>query len=136
MGKQAQINGKNFEIQLCWWLRKNGYYPEYHEKSASGSQNGDITAIKDNIAYKIECKNLENSTGRFPLSRIEMNQTLSYKTFKECGNSNFILAIRWVDNVYFIDFGLVQFYDKSIPLKDLDPTITNWNKFVDELNNK
>lgn len=136
MGKQAQINGKIFEIQLCWWLRKNGYYPEYHEKSASGSQNGDITAIKDNIAYKIECKNLENSTGRFPLSRIEMNQTLSYKAFKECGNSNFILAIRWGDNVYFVDFGLVQFYDKSIPLKDLDPTITNWNKFVDELNNK
>ena len=136
MGKQAQINGKTFEIQLCWWLRKNGYYPEYHEKSASGSQNGDITAIKDNIAYKIECKNLENSTGRFPLSRIEMNQTLSYKAFKECGNSNFVLAIRWGDNVYFVDFGLVQFYDKSIPLKDLDPTITNWNKFVDELNNK
>ena len=136
MGKTSQENGKTFEIQLCWWLRKNGYYPEYHEKSASGSQNGDITAIKDNIAYKIECKNLENSTGRFPLSRIEMNQTLSYKAFKECGNSNYILAIRWGDNVYFIDFGLVQFYDKSIPLKDLDPTITNWNKFVDELNNK
>ena len=136
MGKQSQINGKNFEIQLCWWLRKNGYYPEYHEKSASGSQNGDITAIKDNIAYKIECKNLESSTGRFPLSRIEANQTLSYKAFKECGNSNYILAIRWGNNVYFIDFGLVQFYDKSIPLKDLDPTITNWNKFVDELNNK
>ena len=133
MGKQAQINGKKFEIQLCWWLRKNGYYPEYHEKSASGSQNGDITAIKDNIAYKIECKNLENSTGRFPLSRIEANQTLSYEAFKECSNSNFILAIRWGDNVYFIDFGLVQFYDKSIPLKDLDPTITNWNKFVEIL---
>ena len=136
MGKQAQINGKTFEIQLCWWLRKNGYYPEYHEKSASGSQNGDITAIKDNIAYKIECKNLESSTGRFPLSRIEANQTLSYKAFKECGNSNYILAVRWGDNVYFIDFGLVQFYDKSIPLKDLEPTITNWNKFVDKLNNK
>lgn len=133
MGKQSQINGKNFEIQLCWWLRKNGYYPEYHEKSVTGSQNGDITAIKDNIAYKIECKNLENSTGRFPLSRIEANQTLSYKAFKECGNNNYILAIRWGDNVYFIDFGLVQFYDKSIPLKDLDPTITNWNKFVESL---
>jgi Holliday junction resolvase len=136
MGLKQYKSGKKFEEELCWWFRKNGYYPEYHEKSANGSQNGDITAIKDNIAYKIECKNLENSTGRFPLSRIEMNQTLSYKAFKECGNSNFILAIRWGDNVYFVDFGLVQFYDKSIPLKDLNPTITNWNKFVDELNNK
>lgn len=134
MGKQSQINGKEFEEQLCWWFRANGYYPEYHEKSVSGSQNGDITAIKNNIAYKIECKNLESSTGRFPLSRIEANQTLSYKAFKECGNSNYILAVRWRDNVYFIDFGLIQFYDKSIPLKDLEPTITNWNNFVDNLN--
>ena len=130
MGKLSQENGKKFETQLCWWLRKNGYYPEYHEKSASGSQNGDITAIRNNIAYKIECKNLQNSTGRFPLSRVEANQTLSYKAFKECGNSNYILAIRWGDNVFFLDFGLLQFYEKSIPLKNLEPTIKNWNEFT------
>lgn len=95
MSLESYKNGRNFEENFCWWLRKNGYYPEYHEKSASGSQNGDITAIKNNIAYKIECKNLENSTGRFPLSRIESNQILSYKAFKECGNSNCFLVIKW-----------------------------------------
>lgn len=60
MGKKQYEVGKKFEEELCWWFRKNGYYPEYHEKSVSGSQNGDITAIKHNIAYKIEAKNLEN----------------------------------------------------------------------------
>lgn len=84
----------------------------------------------------VEIKNLENPTGKFPLSRIEMNQILSYKSFKRCGNSNFILAIKWNNNIYFIDFGIIQFYDKSIPLKDIEPSITDWNKFVDELNSK
>lgn len=59
MGKKSYTNGKEFETNLCWWFRKNGYYPEYHEKSVSGSQNGDITVIKNNIATKIEAKTLE-----------------------------------------------------------------------------
>ena len=133
MGKQAQINGKTFEIQLCWWLRKNGYYPEYHEKSASGSQNGDITAIKNNIAYKIECKNLENKSGLLTLDRIEANQDLAFKAFKECNNTNMFLAVKWNNSVYFIHFDLLKFFDKSIDLKKFDADIKEWNKFVESL---
>lgn len=59
MGKKSYTNGKEFEQNLCWWFRENEYYPEYHEKSASGSQNGDITVIRNNIATKVECKTLE-----------------------------------------------------------------------------
>lgn len=135
MGKKQYEVGKKFEEQLCWWFRKNGYYPEYHEKSISGSQNGDITVIKNNIATKVECKNLENTTF-FSLERIEANQWLSYKTFKECNNTNMILAIKNYNNIYFIDFGLLQFFEKSIDLRKFTPNITNWNEFVDSLNNK
>lgn len=134
MGKKQQALGKSFEIQLCWWLRKNGYYPEYHEKSVSGSQSSDITTIKNNIAFKIECKNLENKSGRFDLDRIEANQSLAYKTYRECGNTNFIVAILWNDNVYFLDFSILQFYDKSVPLSKIQPSIENWSKIIDELN--
>lgn len=134
MGKKQQALGKSFEIQLCWWLRKNGYYPEYHEKSVSGSQNGDITAIKDNIAYKIECKHLANKSGRFDLERIEANQSLAYKAYRECGNTNFIVAILWNNKIYFLDFSILQFYDKSVPLSKIQPSIENWSKIIDELN--
>lgn len=133
MGLKSQKNGKKFEEELCWWFRKNGFYPEYHEKSISGSQNGDITAIKNNIAFKIEAKNLDNSTGRFPLDRIEQNQTLAYKTYRECGNSNYIIAVKWNNNVYFIDFGILQFFNKSIPLANLEPSVKDWDKFVKSL---
>lgn len=133
MGLKSQKNGKKFEEELCWWFRKNGFYPEYHEKSVSGSQNGDITAIKNNIAFKIEAKNLDNSTGRFPLDRIEQNQSLAYKAFRECGNSNYVIAVKWNNNVYFIDFGILQFFSKSIPLSNLEPSVKNWDKFVESL---
>ena len=133
MGKKQQALGKSFEIQLCWWLRKNGYYPEYHEKSVAGSQSSDITAIKNNIAFKIECKHLANKSGRFDLDRIEANQSLAYKTYRECGNTNFVVAILWNHNVYFLDFSILQFYDKSIPLSKLEPSIENWSKVVEEL---
>lgn len=39
MGLKQYKVGKSFEEELCWWFRENGYYPEYHEKSISGSQN-------------------------------------------------------------------------------------------------
>lgn len=71
-----------------------------------------------------------------PLNRLEQNQILSYQTFKECNNTNMILAILWNNNVYFIDFSLLQFYDKSINLKNFTPNITDWDKFVDSLKNK
>ena len=45
-----------------------------------------------------------------------------------------ILAILWNDSVFFVDFGLLQFYDKSIPLKELTPNIINWNEFVEKIN--
>lgn len=126
MGIKQYKTGKKFEEDLCWWFRNHGYYPEYHEKSASGSQNGDITIIKDNIATKIECKNLDNKSGLFPLSRIEANQMLAYKAFKECGNINMQLAILWNCSVFFVDFGLLEYYNKSINLKDLEPDIVNF----------
>lgn len=131
MGKQAQINGKNFEKQLCKHFSERGYYVLYMEKSTAGAQPCDIVIIKHNIATLIEAKNLDNQTGIFTLSRIEQNQRLAFKKFKSCENTNFILAINWNGGVYLIDFDLLQFYDKSIPLKDIQP---NW-RWEDENTN-
>lgn len=129
MGKKQYQLGKNFEEDLCWYLFKEGYYVLYNEKGISGSQPCDIIAIKNNIATLIECKNLENKTGKFNLSRIEANQLIAYKTLKSKENSNMILAIKWNDNVYFINFDLLQFFDKSIDLKKIEPNIKGWSKY-------
>lgn len=123
MGKKQYELGKSFEEQLCEILSEDGYYIIYNEKGITGSQPCDIIAIKNNIATLIECKNLESKTGIFNLSRIEANQWLAYKKLKECNNSNMVVAISWNKNIYFINFDLLQFFDKSIDLKKIEPNI-------------
>lgn len=121
MGKQSQINGKEFEIKMCNYLFKKGYYVIYMERAVTGSQPSDIVAIKDNIAILLECKNLENKNGIFTLDRVEQNQRLSYKRFKECGNNGFYLAIQWKNAVYMVNFELLKHFDGSLDLKKLEP---------------
>ena len=70
MGKQAQINGKKFEENLCKYLSKKGYYVVYMEKGVVGSQPCDVIAIRNNLPLMIECKNLVAKNGLFPVSRI------------------------------------------------------------------
>ena len=106
-------------MDIILFITKNG---------VTGSQPVDIVAIKNNIATLIECKNLENTSGKFPLSRIESNQWLAYKKLKECHNSNMTLAIYWNNNIYFVNFDLLQFFNKSIDLKTLEPNIKNWSE--------
>lgn len=121
MGKQSQINGREFEIKMCNYLFKKGYYVIYMEKGVTGSQPCDIVAIKDNIAILLECKNLENKNGIFTLDRVEQNQRLSSKRFKECGNYGFYLAIQWKNAVYMVNFELLKHFDGSLDLKKFEP---------------
>ena len=121
MGKTSQENGKKFETKLCEYLSKKGWYVVYMEKGVTGSQPCDIVAIRNNLPLMIECKNLTAKNGLFPISRIEQNQLLSYKKFKSCHNSNFILAINWNNEVYLVDFDWLKFYQNSIDLKIMDP---------------
>ena len=135
MGKKSYDLGKRFEQDLCRYFFFKDYYVVYNEKGITGAQPSDLVIIKGNIATMIDCKNLENKTGIFPLSRIEFNQQYAYKRFRECGNSNFILAIKWENKVWFIDFGLLQFFDKSIDLKKIEPNIINFDEEINNVNN-
>lgn len=121
MGKQSQINGKEFEKKLCEFYSKKGYFVIYNEKGVTGSQSCDIIVIKNNIATLIEAKNLTNKSGIFNLERIEQNQLLAYKRYTQCQNSRFILAINWNGGVYLLDLGMIDLFDKSIKLKNLQP---------------
>lgn len=123
MGKQAQINGRNFEQKLCNFYSKKGYYVIYNEKGVTGSQPCDLVVIRNNIATLIEAKNLTNKSGIFNCDRIEQNQLNAYKMYKSKQNSHFELAINWNGAVYLIDFELLQLFPKSIDLKNFTP---NW----------
>lgn len=133
MGKKSYDNGKKFEKDLCNYLSNKNYYIIYNEKGITGAQPCDVVAIKGDIATLFECKNLENESGIFNLDRIEENQRMAYNRYRECDNNNFVLAILWNDNVWFIDFGIIQFFNKSIDLKDIEPNIINFSKEIENL---
>lgn len=126
MGKRSQENGKKFEEGFCEILSKDGFFVIYNEKGMSGSQPCDLVAMKDNTPYLIECKNLENKNGLFPVERLEANQRLAYKRFRKCGNTIYDLAILWQNNIYIVNLDLLRFFKKSIDLKTIEPSIKDY----------
>lgn len=109
--------GNKFEKELAEKLSKEGYWVTYLEpKQHIGSQPCDLIAIKDNKSILIDCKT--SKTHLFPISRIEENQWQAYKKYKKCGNSNFVLAIKYNENIYTIPINEINKEEKSINLKE------------------
>lgn len=84
-------------------------------KTHIGSQPCDLIAIKNNKVLLIDCKTCK--THLFPISRIEENQRQAFKKYTECGNTNFILAIKYNNDIYEIDMKYIDFTQKNIDLE-------------------
>lgn len=134
MGLKSYTNGAEFEKQLSHLFSKLNFYVIYNSKKVEGSQPFDLLVIKNNKAYAYECKTLENKNGLFPISRVEHNQLLAYERFRKCNNTNMCLAILWNDNVYYINFDLLPYFDKHIDLKKVEPNIKNWSLYTNDYN--
>ena len=73
-----------------------------------------------------DCKTLESKNGLFPLNRVEQNQRMAYKRFRETGNEYYFLAILWNNNVYLINLEYIDFKNKHIDLKNEEPFKENF----------
>ena len=73
-------------------------------------------------------KILKIKIGIFNFERLEANQFMAYNKFKEKHNTNMIIAVKWNSNIYFINFDLLQFFNKSIDLKKIEPNIKDFRK--------
>lgn len=114
--------GNKFEKELAEKLSNKGYWVTYlSPKQHIGSQPCDLIAIKDNKSILIDCKT--SKTHLFPISRIEENQWQAYKKYKKCGNSNFVLAIKYENKIYIIPLDIINKDRKSI---DLDTMSYSW----------
>lgn len=119
-----KILGSKFEKDFAEYLSKKGYWVHFIEGSAhTGSQPFDIIAIRRDFPELYDCKTLNNKNGLFPMSRIEENQRLAYERVRKCRNPEtiFSLAILWNNDLYFFDFDDINFEDKSIDLKKINP---------------
>ncbi len=114
--------GNDFEKEFAEILSKDGYWvtlltPKQHV----GSQPCDLIAIKDNTPILVDCKTCK--THIFQLRRIEANQWQAHKKYQECGNCNFVLAIKYNEKIFVIDLDVIDKNKKSI---DLDTLTYNW----------
>lgn len=107
--------GNNFEKEYSEILRNKGYWVTFlTPKQHVGSQPCDLIAIRNNIPILIDCKTCKNHI--FPINRIEENQRQALKRYIKCGNTKFILAIKYKNKIYEIDMQNIDFTQKSIDL--------------------
>lgn len=108
--------GNCFEKEFTEILRKKGYWVTFlSPKQNIGSQPCDLIAIKDDKPILIDCKTCK--TKYFQINRIEQNQRQSFKRYTKCGNTKFILAIKYNNKIYEIDMKDIDFEQKSIELE-------------------
>lgn len=108
--------GNDFEKEMAKILSQKGYWVTLlNPKQHIGSQPADLIAVKDNKAILIDCKTCE--THLFPIKRIEENQRQAYKKYVKCGNTKYILAIKYNNKIYEIDMRNIDFTQKSIDLE-------------------
>lgn len=114
--KSNKSLGNSFEKEYAEILREKGYWVTFlSPKQHIGSQPCDLIAIKNNTPTLIDCKTCK--THLFPISRIEENQRQAFKKYIKCGNTNFVLVIKYNNRIYEIDMKNIDFTQKSINLE-------------------
>ena len=98
--------GNSFEAELCELLAENGFWAHNLAQNQTG-QPADVIAVKNDIAYLIDCKVCEND--RFPFSRIEDNQESAMTLWEMRGNANCYFALKDShDEIYMVHFDDLQ----------------------------
>lgn len=111
-----KVLGNSFEKEYAKILRERGYWVTFlTPKKNIGSQPCDLIAIKDDKPILIDCKTCK--THLFPINRIEENQRQAFKRYSKCGNTKFILAIKYNNRIYKINMKDIDFKQKNLDLE-------------------
>ena len=96
--------GTAFEDRVCEMLSNHGYWAHFITPDERGAQPFDVIAVKDGIAYAIECKTLSRSQKWFPISRLEENQILAFYLWEKCKNTPPLIFIEWGDELVIVPY--------------------------------
>ena len=84
--------GNSFESELCEILFIHGFWCHNLAQNQAG-QPADVIAVKNKVAYLIDCKVCSTDKG-FDLRRVEENQVTAMTLWKECGNGQGWFALK------------------------------------------
>lgn len=113
--------GNAFERIFCEKLSRAGFWAHNMAQRAEG-QPADVLAVRNDIAYLIDCKVCEKDF--FRIDRMEENQESSMSLWRSCGNRGAYFAVRLSDgSTYMVPFRHVMEAKrkgvKSLKRKDL-----------------
>ena len=100
--------GNAFEQELCELLFEQGFWAHNLKQDNSG-QPADVIAVRNKVAYLIDCKDCSTKKG-FDLRRIEENQELAMALWFGCGNGQGWFAIKISNEIYMVDFPTMKHF--------------------------
>lgn len=89
--------GTAFENEICELLKSRGYWVHFISPDMRGAQPFDIIAVKNKIAYAIDCKTSVNHI--FSMRRVEDNQALSFDLWLSKNNTMPMFLVKYNDDI-------------------------------------
>lgn len=124
--------GNSFEDELCNILFDNGFWSHNLKQNSSG-QPADVIAVRNKVAYLIDCKVCSDNT--FVLNRVEENQDLAMQLWRDCGNGIGWFALKTTEgNIYMVShYVMIAYGDRKYSLStkeilELGMPIKEWMK--------
>ena len=103
--KSNRAVGNAFEQELCKLLFDNGFW-SHNLKQDNAGQPADIIAVRNKIAYLIDCKDC--SAKGFDLRRVEDNQITAMDLWEECGNGQGWFALKVEGEIFMLPLLLIK----------------------------
>lgn len=98
-------------------MAARGWWVHFIAPAANGGQPFDVIAVKAGRAMAIDCK---TSVKRmFSINRLEENQKMAFDKWKACGNEEPLVAVKYKDRVYLIQYSHL----KGMEVIDLEKEI-------------
>ena len=94
--------GNDFEKRVCKLLAERAYWVHFISPDITGKQPFDIIAVKDGIAYAIDCKTSVRKT--FGLDRVEDNQNFAFRKWLKCGNEMPCFFVEYKDDIKIVRY--------------------------------
>lgn len=129
--KSNRAVGNAFEQEFSELLYAYGFWVHRLTQDSAG-QPADVIAVKNKIAYLIDCKDC--SSKGFDLRRVEENQINAMQLWNECGNGQGWFALKVEDEIYMLPlFMMMAYKDKQSSLSfaeiyDLAKPFDKWVK--------
>lgn len=109
--KSNRAVGNAFERELCELLFGYGFWV-HNLKQDNAGQPADVIAVKNKVAYLIDCKVCSTDKG-FDLRRVEDNQELAMEMWEECGNGQGWFALKVNEDVFMLPYFTVKAYKNA-----------------------